>query len=133
VTTNDIGNALILYYFKVVDLNRSRRERLIDKVEASLLGGDYPGIQMTGLPRGLRLECSVSVVVLHKAFYFVGYFEICFPADRLGLEDVQSDIREEFLAVDLMTVRDTYNLVCEDKWQAKTTNQERLSKSGNQD
>jgi hypothetical protein len=38
-----------------------------DKVDAALLGGDYPGIEMSGLPKGMRLEASVRVFVAYKA------------------------------------------------------------------
>jgi hypothetical protein len=66
VTANELGSALIRYYRKVVDGNRSRRERLRDKLDVSLLGGDYPGIEMNGLPKGLRLEASVKIFVAHN-------------------------------------------------------------------
>jgi pyrimidine deaminase RibD-like protein len=67
VTANDLGNALITYYRKVTEENRRRRERLRGKVvDLSLLGGDYPGIAVNGLPKGLRLEASVSVFVAYK-------------------------------------------------------------------
>jgi hypothetical protein len=36
------------------------------KIDESLLGGDYPGIEMNGLPKGLRLEASVAVTVAYK-------------------------------------------------------------------
>ncbi len=66
VTGNDLGNALVAYYRKVVEENRRRRERLRGKVDLSLLGGDYPGIAVNGLPKGLRLEASVTVFVAYK-------------------------------------------------------------------
>jgi pyrimidine deaminase RibD-like protein len=67
VTADDLGSALIRYYRKVVELNRSRREKMRDKInDLSILGGDYPGIEMNGLPKGLRLEASVKVVVSYK-------------------------------------------------------------------
>lgn len=56
VTVNDLGKALIQYYWKVVEENKKRRERLQSKVERWLLGGDHPGIPMNGLPKGIRLE-----------------------------------------------------------------------------
>jgi hypothetical protein len=36
------------------------------KVDVSLLGDDHPGIEMNGVPKGLRLEASVDVVVAYK-------------------------------------------------------------------
>jgi pyrimidine deaminase RibD-like protein len=66
VTANDLGSALIRYYRKIVELNRGRREKLRDKIDASLLGGDYPGIEMNGLPKGLRLEAAVNVFVEYR-------------------------------------------------------------------
>lgn len=70
VTGSDLANALVRYYRKIVDQNRNRREtllrNLLDKFDASLLGGDYPGIEMNGLPKGFQLEASVNVKV---AFY----------------------------------------------------------------
>jgi pyrimidine deaminase RibD-like protein len=66
VTANSLGGALFGYYRKVVTSNQSRRERLREKVDPSLLGGDYPGIEMNGLPKGLQLEASVSVFIAHK-------------------------------------------------------------------
>jgi hypothetical protein len=67
VTADDLGNALIQYYRKVVDENLSRRKRLrAQGIDVSTLGGDYPGIQMSGLPKGLRLEASVPVFVVPK-------------------------------------------------------------------
>jgi hypothetical protein len=65
VTADDLGNALIQYYRKVVEENRNRLKRLrAQSIDVSNLGGDYPGIQMSGLPRGLRLEASVAVYVV---------------------------------------------------------------------
>jgi len=67
VTAEDLGKFLIQYYRKVVDENLKRRKRLSDKgIDVSALGGDYPGIQMSGLPKGLRLEASVPVFVVPK-------------------------------------------------------------------
>ena len=67
VTADDLGNVLIQYYRKVVDENLNRRKRLrAQGVNVSTLGGDYPGIQMSGLPKGLRLEASVPVYVTPK-------------------------------------------------------------------
>jgi hypothetical protein len=67
VTADDLGNVLIQYYRKVVDENRKRRKRLSDHgIDVSTLGGDYPGIQMSGLPKGLRIEASVPIFVAPK-------------------------------------------------------------------
>jgi pyrimidine deaminase RibD-like protein len=66
VTANELGSALIRYYQKVVEGNRGRRARLRGKIDLSLLGDDYPGIQMSGLPKGHRLEASVTVFIAYK-------------------------------------------------------------------
>jgi pyrimidine deaminase RibD-like protein len=66
VTANDLGSVLIQYYRKVVELNRSRREKSRDKIDLSILGDAYRGIEMNGLQKGLRLEASVTVVVAYK-------------------------------------------------------------------
>ena len=68
VNASDLGNALIRYYRKVTQQNRERREKLREKfrgeIDLSILGGDYPGIEMNGLPKGFQLEASVSVRVV---------------------------------------------------------------------
>ena len=70
VTASELGNALIRYYRKAVQQNKDRRERLRQKlkgeVDLSILGGDYPGIEMNGLPKGLQLEASVTLKVVPK-------------------------------------------------------------------
>jgi hypothetical protein len=66
VTAGDLAEALIRYYRKVVAANRRRRENLRGKIELSLLGGDHPGIEMNGLPKGFQLEASVAVRVAYK-------------------------------------------------------------------
>ena len=69
VTADDLGRTLIEYYRKVVNLNRQRRDDLKDRLDKDampLLGGDYPGIQMNGLPKGLRSEASVGVIIAEK-------------------------------------------------------------------
>lgn len=63
VTADSLGSALIRYYRKITEQNRSRREKLRDKIDVSLLGGDYPGIEMNGPPKGLRFEAAVKVTV----------------------------------------------------------------------
>ena len=64
-TANDLGQALIEYYRKIVRLNTERREKLKTKIaeHLPLLGGDYPGIQLNGLPKGFRSEASVAVTI----------------------------------------------------------------------
>lgn len=69
VTAGDLGQVLVEYYKKVCRQNRERRSRLKDRLDAEgmeLLGGDYPGIHMIGLPKGLRSEASVSVYIAKK-------------------------------------------------------------------
>lgn len=66
VTANELGSALIRFYRTVVESNRQRRARLGGKVDLSLLGGDHPGIEMSGLPKGLHFEASVTVFVSYK-------------------------------------------------------------------
>jgi pyrimidine deaminase RibD-like protein len=68
VTANDLGRALIEYYRKVVRLNIERREKVKKKIpeHLALLGGDYPGIQMNGLPKGFRSEASVALTIAEK-------------------------------------------------------------------
>lgn len=73
VTASDLGTSLVRYYRKVVEQNRSRRKRVRDKIDVSLLGGDYPGIEMNGLPKGLRLEDSVTVFVAAKVNILEAY------------------------------------------------------------
>jgi len=76
ITANNLGSALIHYYQKVTQENRSRRSRLRDKVDASLLGVDHPGIVMSGgLPKGIRLEASVAVYVAYKVNVVQASFE----------------------------------------------------------
>jgi pyrimidine deaminase RibD-like protein len=72
VTANDLGNVLVQYYQKVVQDNLGRRSRLKVKLdpnvfdEPGLLGGDYIGIQMNGVPKGFQSEASVSVTIEAK-------------------------------------------------------------------
>lgn len=66
VTAGDLAQALIRYYRKVTAANRRRRENLRGKIDPSLLGGDYPGIEMNGLPKSFQLEASVKVAVAYK-------------------------------------------------------------------
>jgi hypothetical protein len=64
---NDLGRTLIEYYRKIVRLNLERRNKFLNsKISAehrALLEFVYPGIQMNGLPKGLRLEASVAVTI----------------------------------------------------------------------
>jgi pyrimidine deaminase RibD-like protein len=67
ITANDLGNILIRYYRKVVQANLRRRELLRGKLpDLKLLGSDYPGIDMGGLPKGVRSEASAKVTVANK-------------------------------------------------------------------
>jgi hypothetical protein len=64
-----LGRTLIEYYRKVIHFNLDRREKFKNKITAEhleLLGGDYPGIQMNGLPKGFRSEASVAVTIAKK-------------------------------------------------------------------
>ena len=70
VTANDLGRTLIEYYRKVVRSNLERREKVtagLGKDAARFLGGDYPGIQMNGLPKGIRAEASINVIIAERA------------------------------------------------------------------
>ena len=66
VTASELGSVLIRYYRTVTESNRNRRERVRGKIDLALLGGDYPGIQMNGPPKGLRVEASVTVFVSYN-------------------------------------------------------------------
>jgi pyrimidine deaminase RibD-like protein len=71
VTSTDLGNVLIGYYRKIVLLNVARRKRLTSMFSnevAKQLWGGYPGIDMNGLPKGIRLEASVSVTIAKPPF-----------------------------------------------------------------
>jgi pyrimidine deaminase RibD-like protein len=66
VTVTDLGQALVDYYRKVVGENIQRRQRVkpvLGKENLYLLRGDYPGISMTGLPKGIMKETSVTVLI----------------------------------------------------------------------
>ena len=63
VTANDLGKVLFKYYRKIIEQNRYRRDRLSGKIDPSLLGDDYQGIEMNGLQKGLRLEHSVAIII----------------------------------------------------------------------
>jgi hypothetical protein len=59
----------------ITKLNRDRGDRLAGKIDRSLLGPIYPGIQMAGLPKGLGMEASVSVTVLHNVDLIRAFLE----------------------------------------------------------
>jgi pyrimidine deaminase RibD-like protein len=69
VTATETGQVLIEYYRHVTRWNLERRERLVKQYKPSeedlmrLLGGDYFGIPMTGLQKGLRTEDSITVII----------------------------------------------------------------------
>jgi pyrimidine deaminase RibD-like protein len=66
VTAGDLAEALVRYYRKIIAQNQNRRERLRGKIDMAILGGDHPGIEMNGLPKGFQLEASVAVTVAYK-------------------------------------------------------------------
>ncbi|MDB5308722.1 MAG: uncharacterized protein JWO38_2924 [Gemmataceae bacterium] len=64
VRASDLGAALIAYYHKVVDVNRKRSGLLKGKIDAAIqpqLPGDWPGIDMPSLPKGLDSQGHVTV------------------------------------------------------------------------
>jgi hypothetical protein len=70
VTATELGQVLIEYYRMMVRWNLERRERLSKEYKPTeeedlkrLLGGDYFGIPMTGLRKGLRSEVSITVTI----------------------------------------------------------------------
>lgn len=73
VRANELGIALIRYYRKIAGLNRNRRSQLTEHVRhvapeeeagiLGILGGDYPSIEMTRLPKGIELQAQVEVTV----------------------------------------------------------------------
>jgi len=73
VTVNDLGAVLIDYYRRVVEENQKRR----NEIKASLSESDfekiqkplkhiYPGVRMTILPKGIRLEAQVTLQIIDK-------------------------------------------------------------------
>ncbi len=67
VRASPLGVALIGHYSKTRDRNQKRRTDLSGKLSAddmNLLGGDYAGIQMPSLPRGLDSQGSILVNVV---------------------------------------------------------------------
>jgi pyrimidine deaminase RibD-like protein len=69
VRGNDLGIALYAYYRRVVDRNRELRRKieargtLVDALAILTEVGEYPGIPMPKLPRGLDSQGSISVEV----------------------------------------------------------------------
>ena len=73
VKANELGTCLIRYYRKVVGLNLKRRNQVHEHVRhvapeeedgiLRMLGGDYPSIEMTRLPKGLELQAQIEVDV----------------------------------------------------------------------
>jgi pyrimidine deaminase RibD-like protein len=69
VTANDLGQTLIEYYRELIRLNDKNRDKLMAQfpnIDKKLLGAVYQGIPMRGLPKGLRSEASVTVVIAEK-------------------------------------------------------------------
>jgi pyrimidine deaminase RibD-like protein len=76
VTANRLGRTLISYYQKVTQENVDRWRRLRDRVDPGLIGGNFPGIQMSGgLPKGIRLEGSVGVFIAYRVNITKATFE----------------------------------------------------------
>jgi len=68
VKANELGVVLVNYYRKVTSINTDRTKRLKEKFpneEAFLktLPGDYPGIEMGKLPKGLEMQARVDVIL----------------------------------------------------------------------
>lgn len=67
VTVTDLGALLFNYYWKIVRENEERKNRIerneCDPKIVGLLGDPYPGIEITTLPKGIRSEASVDVVI----------------------------------------------------------------------
>jgi hypothetical protein len=69
VTGDALGVVLFEYYRKVARSNEHRRDNLdgkIDRQLMSLLRHTHIGIQMAGLPKGIRLEASVTINVAEE-------------------------------------------------------------------
>lgn len=66
VTANDLGVILIQYYRRVLERNANRVRQLIPMLKEgqSVPGeGRWPAIAMPALPKGLRVEASINVVI----------------------------------------------------------------------
>jgi pyrimidine deaminase RibD-like protein len=66
VTVDSLGAALIRFYRQVVESNLKRREELLGIVDEALLRGNYPGIEMSGPTKGIRVEASVDVTIAYN-------------------------------------------------------------------
>jgi pyrimidine deaminase RibD-like protein len=69
VTATELGQALVEYYRKIISSNTQRRDRLKSKLsedDMRLLGGDYVGIRMHRLPKGLHSEASLTVTIAER-------------------------------------------------------------------
>jgi hypothetical protein len=66
VTANDLGQAMMGYYRKVIRENEQRWQRLRSKVSWGEIGGLYPPIEMSGPSKGLRSEASIKVTTGQK-------------------------------------------------------------------
>jgi hypothetical protein len=69
VKANELGIVLRNYYRRVVELNTQRTRQLLERFNEDedfirkKLPGDYPGIEMGKLPKGLEMQASVDVIV----------------------------------------------------------------------
>jgi pyrimidine deaminase RibD-like protein len=66
VTATDLGVALVEYHRNTLDRNIARKKKITEKFpdSAGLLGEIYPGIPLVALPKGIRSESSVTVIVI---------------------------------------------------------------------
>jgi hypothetical protein len=95
-----LGRTLIEYYRKVIHFNLDRREKLKNKITAEhleLLGGDYPGIQMNGLPKGFRSESISGCYHRQKAIAADNRTPFC-----IAQKGVTKKSRREQLSVSLL-------------------------------
>jgi hypothetical protein len=69
VTASELGQVLIEYYRKVLRWNLERREKIKKKYNptdadlSQLLGGDFFRNHNEAMPKGLRSEDSISVMI----------------------------------------------------------------------
>jgi pyrimidine deaminase RibD-like protein len=67
VRANELGLGLLNYYRKIVDLNAKQREKLTQTgatgIQLSALHGNYPGIAMPKLPRGLDSQAHLPIEI----------------------------------------------------------------------
>jgi hypothetical protein len=70
VTASDLGQALVNYYWKIVQDNSARVNKLkgkLDNEDIRMLEKQrYLGIQMHDLPKGLWIEASVKITIAPK-------------------------------------------------------------------